>query len=57
MGGDAEMSVPHTDQDVPVPEDEEQDVVLCDIVEVCIFLICKEKVWFPQTLEHLGVNS
>lgn len=49
--------VPHTDQDVSIPEDEEQDVVLCDVVEVCIFLIGKEKVRFPQTLEHFRVNG
>lgn len=49
--------VPHTDQDISIPEDKEQNVVLCDIVEVCVFLIGKEKVWFPQTLEHVGVNS
>lgn len=48
---------PHTDQDIPIPEDEEQNVVLCDIMEICIFLIGKEQIWFPQTLEHLGINS
>lgn len=51
------VCVPHTDQDISIPEDKEQNVVLCDIVEVCVFLIGKEKVWFPQTLEHVGVNS
>lgn len=49
--------LPHTDQDVAVPEDEEQNVVLRDVVKVCIFLIGKEKVRFPQTLEHVGVNG
>lgn len=26
-------------------------------MKVGIFLISKEQIWFPQTLEHLGVNS
>lgn len=41
------MCVPHTDQDISIPEDEEQNVVLCNIMEICIFLIGKEKVRFP----------
>lgn len=50
------MCIPHTDQDVSVPEDEEQNVVLRDVVEVGIFLVGKEKVGFPQALEHVGVH-
>lgn len=55
--GDWFVWVPHADQDVSVSEDEQQYVVLRHIVEICVFLIGKKKVWFPQTLEHVGVNS
>lgn len=49
--------VPHTDQNISVPEDEEENVVLGHIVEVGVFLIGEEEVRFPQTLEHLRVHS
>lgn len=54
---DKGVSIPHTDQDISISEDEEQNVVLCNIMEIGVLLIGKEKVWFPQTLEHVWVNS
>lgn len=51
-----QVCIPHTDQDVSIPEDEEQNVVLRDVVEVGIFLVGEEKVRFPQALEHVGVH-
>lgn len=48
---------PHADQDVSISKYEQKNVVLCYVMKVRIFFISKEKVWFPQTLEHLGVDS
>ena len=49
--------IPHADENVSIPKDEQQDVVLCDVVEVCVLFIGEEQVWFPETLEHFGVHS
>lgn len=49
--------MPHADEDVSVPEDEQQDVVLRDVVEVGVLLVGEEEVGFPQTLEHVGVDG
>lgn len=49
--------IPHADQDISISKYEKKDVVLCYIMKIGIFFIGKEKVWFPQALEHLGVDS
>ena len=48
---------PHADEHVAIAEDEEQDVFLCDIVEVGALLIGEEQVGFPQAFEHLRVDG
>lgn len=50
-------SLPHADEDVPVPENEEEDVLLGHVVEVGALFVGKEQVGLPQTLEHLGVDG
>lgn len=50
-------SLPHADEDVPVPENEEEDVLLGHVMEVGALLVGKEQVGLPQTLEHLGVDG
>lgn len=49
--------LPHADEDVSVPENEQQYVVLRDVVEVGVLLVGEEEVGFPQTLEHVGVDG
>lgn len=50
-------SLPHADEDVPITEDEKEDVLLGHIVEVGALLVGEEQVRLPQTLEHLGVDG
>ena len=52
-----DLSSPHANEDVAVPKDEEQDVLLGDVVEVGILFIGKEKVGLPEALEHFGVHG
>jgi len=50
-------SLPHTDEDISTTEDEEENVLLGNIMKVSALLVSKEKVRFPETFEHLGINS
>lgn len=53
----AKEELPHANEDVPITENEEQDVLLRHIVEVGALLVGEEQVGLPQTLEHLGVDG
>lgn len=50
-------SVPHTDEDVSITENEEEYVLLGDVVKVGALLVGEEQVGLPQTLEHLGIDG
>lgn len=49
--------LPHTNENVSIPEYEQEDILLSDVMEVGTLLIGKEQVRFPQTFEHLGVDG
>lgn len=51
------MSLPHTDEDVPVTENEEQNVLLGDVMKVGALLVGEKQVRFPETFEHLWING
>lgn len=51
-----ETASPHANEHVAVAEDEQQDVLLCHVVEVGVFLVGEEQVGLPQALEHFGVH-
>lgn len=49
--------LPHTDEDVSVTEDEEEEVLLGNVVKVGALLVGEEQVRFPETFEHRGING
>lgn len=49
------IPLPHTNKDIAVTEDEEENVLLCHIVKVSAVLVREEQVGFPEAFEHLGV--
>lgn len=49
-------SLPHANENISIPEDEEEDVLLRDIMEVGALLVGKEQVGFPEAFEHFGVD-
>lgn len=57
FAGREHKSSPHADEDISVPEDKEQDVLLSDVMKVSALFVGKEKIGFPQAFEHLRVNS
>ena len=50
-------SLPHTDEDVSVTENEEENVLLGDVVKIGTLLVREEQVRLPETFEHLGVDG
>lgn len=57
FAGREHKSSPHADEDISVPEDKEQDVLLSNVVKVGALFIGKEKIGFPQAFKHLRVNG
>lgn len=49
--------LPHTNQDVSIPEYKQEDILLSDVMEVGALLVGEEQVRFPQTFEHFRVHS
>lgn len=49
--------LPHTNQNISIPEYKQEDVLLGDVMEVGALLVGEEQVRFPQTFEHFGVDS
>lgn len=50
-------TLPHTDEDVPVTENEEKNVLLSNVMKVGALLVSEEQVRFPETFKHLWINS
>lgn len=50
-------SSPHADENVSITENEEQNILLGDVMKVGALLVGEEQVRFPETFEHLGIDS
>ena len=50
------VRLPHTDQNISVTKDEQQNVLLGDFVEVCTFLVGKEQIWLPEAFKHFRID-